>query len=208
MSPKSGTVTSHSPGEDPLCECWEEQKAKGKSTYLKRCRDADNRQVLLSNPLGCREKRKKKIRQKPRFVHCRREKKNPRHTNFHFKKSQFRAAPLNHCNYLLGLQITQSRSKRKQVHPAQTEAQFLQSEMFKHPPWLSPRHHEPLTFVSPAAEEPRQQIVTWEMSPAPLSHSIRQVFAVFLVNRELQQLSERFSGSLPWGHHIHLLQNI
>lgn len=134
-------LVHHCQRNDRVCEHLDWNRNKEEGAYLERRRDADNWQVLLFNPLSCRKKAEDSV--------CSLQNKN--HTSFLFKKSQLRTAPLNHCNYLLGLQITQSRSKHKQVPPCTAKAPFSQKCLNTH---LNPAPDtQPLTFVSPATEQ-------------------------------------------------------
>lgn len=101
-------------------------------------------------------------KQKPWFVRCRR-----KHSAATLAlRNQLRKAPLNHRNYLLGLQITQSRSKHQQVPPCRGSGS-VSAAVFEHPP--SPGPHKPLTFGSPAAEERGLCLISssWDIAPLP-----------------------------------------
>lgn len=155
----------HCQRNNHVCEHLDWNKTKEEGTYLERCRDADNCQVLLFNPLSCRKKAEDSV--------CSLQNKN--HSSFLFKKSQFRTAPLNHCNYLLGLQITQSRSKHKQVPPCKAKAPFSQKCLNTH---LNPASDtQPLTFVSPAKSKGCASSAKHHLGTQPHFHSrsIRQV---------------------------------
>lgn len=150
-------LVHHCQRNDHVCEHLGWNKTKEEGAYLERRRDADNCQVLLFNPLSCTKKAEDSV--------CSLQNKN--HTSFLFKKSQFRTAPLNHCNYLLGLQITQSCSKHKQVPPCKAKAPFSQRCLNAH------QNPAPDTAINlhvssnRARVVLRQQNITWELSPTP-----------------------------------------